>query len=162
VTDLRRIAGKLRRLIPAAAVALAILLSVGAAAHAFEDRVRKPNYKGQGTFDRSMKVGFRVHRAGGHAVVDFQARHIKLFCQDGSERRFTATVIRSPMNDDGRGFNRLVYFSDDSEAIYWFRGVLTSSGTLAKGEVLLTLNGPDDARDCSSGGKRSWKAQRVP
>jgi hypothetical protein len=114
-----------------------------------------------------MKIAFRVHRAGGRQVADFQARHIKLFCEDGIDRRLNAAVIRTPLDRDGLGFQRVLYDRSNGEAIYWFRATFNRRKTKAEGLVLLTINpevneegeGPPE---CSTGGQEPWKARRVP
>ena len=123
------------------------------------EQIGAPDYVGKGRFDRQMSVEFRVYEKGRRELVNFQARNLKLSCDDGTTERRTLVIVRAKIDSDGRGFERVVYDTSDGETVYWFRGALRDQGR-AKGFVVFTYN-PDGAVECSTLGKTYWDAKRV-
>lgn len=70
-------------------------------------RLPNPDYVGKGRFDRQMKIEFRIYKKGGRHLVNFQAKNVKFVCDDGTIQRLTSTIIRTRMDEDGQGFERV-------------------------------------------------------
>jgi hypothetical protein len=141
------------------------------------ERIANPDYRGTGRFDDAMKIEFKLARQGHRDTVNFQARRIQFYCDDGSEPRQDMPIIRIPVADDGRTFERTIfqspggpgggqYISNAGETIYWIGGQLVQGGKRAKGFVLITDNPEEPAGgsglpECTTGGKVPWRASRV-
>jgi hypothetical protein len=155
---------------------LAVLAALCCAVASGGERIGNPNYVGNGHFDRTMKVEFRTYKKRGRDLVNFQARDIQFYCDDGTEPRATMPIIRAPIDRDENSFEQILYDTDQGggsgnyisnqrETIYWFGGQFLDRGKRAKGFILITDNPEEPAQgegppECTTGGKIPWRAER--
>jgi hypothetical protein len=124
------------------------------------------DYVGEGHFDRSMKIEFRIREKRDRELVRFEASNVSFACDDNTtyERRDLPT-LRAQLA--GKTFERVAWDNFDTrEVIIWFRGRLIDKGRRAKGFVRATFNPPQQEEDaggaeCTTAGRRSWVARRI-
>jgi hypothetical protein len=153
------------------AVASALgLLAFSLSAEATTADLDHPDFRGQGRFDRSMTVAFRIVEGPGRDYVRFDANNVPWTCDDGDEEKLDLNVLRAKFHPDGRRFERVHYSgpagSSSDEEMYWLRGTISADGQRAKGFFLFWFDPYDppdgtNLAECSTKGKRRWDAKRI-
>ncbi len=145
---------------------LSLVVAAVIPASVIGDRIANPHYVGKGRFDRNMAVEFRIYEKDQRKLVKFQAIDVKFLCDDGTTERLTSVLVRASLDEDGRGFEEVIYDNSSGESWLWFGGKLFDNGRTARGFVLSTYN-PEEPPDgggppeCTTFGKRHWIAKRV-
>jgi hypothetical protein len=145
-------------------VLAALALAIGA--HAAYDHINRPDFRGKGRYDRSMRVAFKIVDRPGRDYVRFDANNVPWNCDDGTGD-VDFNVLKAKFDTGGQRFERVHYSgSKGSEDMYWFRGTLREDGKRAQGFFFAWFDPYDppdgpNLTECSTSGKRRWVAKRV-
>jgi len=142
-------------------LALFLVAIVGPAADA---RLKHPDYTGHVRGDPNSRIEIRVGRAGGERSVTFEARQIRLICDDGTRPRGDASPVTAPLRRDG-SFSFSRYQADDfsqDQHLYNIEGQLHrkhARGFLA--QLVDPWDPPEEGNqvECSTMGNAVWRAR---
>ena len=120
-------------------------------------------YRGDFRFDHgvsTVRLDVRYNEAGRPRSVTFQAKQVKLFCDDGSRLRLPVNPVKMPVDSDGV-FESFDYSSNsiESQGFLGVRGKIVSAHS-ANGKVSIGLDQPQPNTDCGTRGAGDWRAKR--
>jgi hypothetical protein len=134
-------------------------------------RIQHPDYVGhvgasKSLTDHRSKISIRIDGRREHKTVTFEARNVRLFCDDGRRPRFDAGTRSAPLLA-GRRFYHTMYSADtqsQDQVLYQFQGRLLPHGR-ARGfliQIVDPWDPPGEERpECSTLGKAHWRAARL-
>lgn len=120
-------------------------------------------YVGHFRLDQGVgKALLRVHfgRSGRPVTAFFQAKHVKLYCDDRSTRRVTTQPVHAAIGKDG-AFEHSDYASTpEAQSFDRFTGRVESRKR-ASGRVVIGIDAPPGQPDCGTRAAGKWRAHQT-